>query len=64
MIDIGYGELAIVWSMFCLLGITEGAIINIDYNYFAVSMVIILYGTSYNKKQNTGILKLSTIDRN
>lgn len=49
LIDIGHGELAIVWSMFCLLGITEGAIINIDYNYFAVSMVIVLYGISYNK---------------
>lgn len=64
LIEVGHSELAIVWSMFCLLGITEGAIINIDYNYFAVSMVVVLYATNYNKKENTSLLNLLVIDRN
>lgn len=50
LVEVGHSELAIVWCMFCLLGITEGAIINIDYNFFAVTMVVVLYYKYFNKE--------------
>lgn len=51
LVEVGHSELAIVWCVFCLLGITEGAIINIDYNFFAVTMVVVLYCKYFNKEE-------------
>ena len=46
-------EFAIVWFMFCILGITEGAIINIDFNFYGVTLIYALYPRMDGLRKNS-----------